>query len=240
MSTQTGIVLHHLEDSRSQRILWLLEELNIPYTIKYYKRDKSTRLAPKELLEVHPLGKSPVITDNGVTIAESGAIVEYLLEKYDTTHRFSPSGTPIIAGNKEIVNPKLTNLYYTHFGEGSLMPYLVNIVIFTVVPRQMPWFLRWLLKPIFNKIIERVVIPNVLNAAKLIEDDLAKSPTGWFAGGPEPTSADFMMLFPMEVLPRGVGEKMGPNSKAWVELAHSRPAYKAALEKGGKYAYAKL
>jgi len=191
-------------------------------------------------LDVHPLGKSPVITDDGVTIAESGAIVEYLLEKYDTTRRFSPSKTPIIAGDKEIVNPKLTNLYYTHFGEGSLMPYLVNITIFTIVPQQTPWFLRWLLKPIFNKIIEKVVIRNVHNAAKLIEDDLAKSPTGWFAGGPDPTSADFMMSIPLEILPRGVGDKMGPKTKAWLELAHSRPAYKAALEKGGKYADAKL
>jgi glutathione S-transferase len=136
--------------------------------LQYYKRDKSTRLAPKELLEVHPLGKSPVITDNGVTIAESGAIVEYLLEKYDTTHRFSPSGTPIIAGDKEIANPKLSNLYYTHFSEGSLMPYLANIRMFTVVPQRMPWFLRWLLKFVFNKILDRVVIPNVLNAAKLV------------------------------------------------------------------------
>jgi len=235
-----GLYLHHLEDSRSQRVLWLLEELNVPYTIKHYKRDKKTRLAPKELLEIHPLGKSPVITDDGVTIAESGAIVEYLLEKYDTTRRFSPSETPIVVGDKEIVNPKLTNLYYNHFAEGSLMPYLVNIAIFTIVPQRMPWFLRWLLKPIFNKIMDLVVKPNIHNAAKLIENDLAKSPTGWFAGGPEPTSADFMMLFPIEVLPRGIGDNMGPKTKAWLELAHSRPAYKAALEKGGKYAYARL
>jgi hypothetical protein len=148
---------------------------NSNQSLQYYKRDKKTRLAPKELLEVHPLGKSPVITDDGVTIAESGAIVEYLLEKYDTTRRFSPSETPIIAGDKRIDNPKLTNLYYTHFAEGSLMPYLVNIVIFKVVPQQMPWFLRWLLKPIFNKITEKVVIPNVYNAAKLV------SPPLWFS-----------------------------------------------------------
>jgi glutathione S-transferase len=109
-----------------------------------------------------------VITDDGVTIAESGAIVEYLLDKYDTTRRFSPSETPIIVGDKGVVNPKLTNLYYTHFAEGSLMPYLVNIAIFKIVPQQMPWFLRWLLKPIFNKIIEKVVIRNVQNAARLV------------------------------------------------------------------------
>jgi glutathione S-transferase len=216
MSTQTGIVLHHLEDSRSQRILWLLvctkyqltystpsdlvfinlggaqspvyhqSEHSLPplhdvqnsnQSLQHYKRDKKTRLAPKELLEVHPLGKSPVITDDGVTIAESGAIVEYLLEKYDTTRRFSPSETPIIAGDKRIDNPKLTNLYYTHFAEGSLMPYLVNIVIFKVVPQQMPWFLRWLLKPIFNKITEKVVIPNVYKAAKLV----SPPPPLWFS-----------------------------------------------------------
>ena len=117
---------------------------------------------------MHPLGKSPVITDDGVTIAESGAIVEYLLEKYDTTRKFSPSETPIIAGDKRIDNPKLTNLYYTHFAEGSLMPYLVNIAIFTIVPQQMPWFLRWLLKPIFNMIIEKVIKRNLYNAARLV------------------------------------------------------------------------
>ncbi|KIM34365.1 hypothetical protein M408DRAFT_59462 [Serendipita vermifera MAFF 305830] len=234
-SEQTGLVLHHLENSRSQRVLWLLEELEVPYTIKHYKR-LPTMLAPPELLKVHPLGKSPVITDGGVTIAESGAIVEYLLEKYDTSRRFSPTNDP----KGQIINPKITNLYYTHFGEGTLMPYVTNHLVFTMVPQRAPWFLRWLLKPIFNKVRETLVVKNVRKAADMIENDLEKSSTGWFAGGSGPTSADFQMLFPMETLPRAMGDDAGPKTKAWVELAHSRPAYKRALEKGGRYAYAKL
>jgi len=135
--------------------------------MQHYKRT-SIRLAPPELLEVHPLGKSPVITDGPITLAESGAIVEYLLEKYDTQRRFSPPETPIISGEKKIASPKVTNLYYTHFGEGTLMPYLVNILIFTIVPQRVPWFLRWIIRPIFNQIKERVVMGNVRRATKMV------------------------------------------------------------------------
>ncbi|PVG00810.1 thioredoxin-like protein [Serendipita vermifera] len=221
------IILHHLEDSRSQRVLWLLEELELPYTIKQYKRMPS-KLAPPELKEIHPLGKSPVIQDGDTIVAESGAIVEYLLDKY-ANGRFQPPEAS-----------KLSNLYYTHFGEGTLMPYLSNWLIFTLAPTRTPWYIRWIIKPVMERIKKVLVVPNVENAANLIEKDLSKSTTGWFASGPEPTSADFMMLFPMETLPRVMEGRMGPKTLAWVEKAHNRPAYRRALEKGGRYAYAKL
>lgn len=225
-----GLVLHHLENSRSQRVLWLLEELEIPYTIKHYKRTKE-QLAPRELRDIHPLGKSPVITDGDVTVAESGAIIEYLIEKYGNG-RFEPPPTQ---------EAKLQNRYYTHFGEGTLMPYLVNLHIFNIVPNRMPWFMRWFTRLIFGALQKRLIVPNLGAASKLIESDLAKSPTGWISRGPEPSSADFVMLFPLEAFPLALGEKnVGPKTKAWVEMAHKRPAYIRALEKGGNYAYAKL
>ncbi|KAG8755369.1 hypothetical protein FRC14_004106 [Serendipita sp. 396] len=228
--TPSGLVLHHLEDSRSQRVLWLLEELQVPYTIKHYKRTKSG-LAPRELKAIHPLGKSPIVTDGDLTIAESGAVIEYLLKKYGNG-RFEPPS------NREA---ELRNSYYSHFSEGTMMPYLVNFLVFTIIPRQVPWFLRWLIRPIMEKVKSVMVLPNLSNAADMIERDLGQSSTGWIAGGPEPTSADFMMLFPLEGLPFALGkDKLGPNTRGWLELAHKRPAYARALEKGGKYAYAKL
>jgi len=227
MSSTTGLVLHHLEDSRSQRILWLLEELEVPYTLKIYKR-LPTKLAPPELLAVHPLGKSPIITDDNIVVAESGAIVEYLIEKYGNG-RFQPSA-----------DGKSRNLYYTHFSEGTLMPYLTNWFIFSLIPTRSPWFLRWILRPVMERVQQGFLKPNVNKATTMIEKDLEKSPTSWFAGGPEPTSADFMMLFPMEGLPRALGNNIPQHVRKWVDDAHARPAYKRALEKGGKYAYAKL
>ncbi|CAG7847067.1 SubName: Full=Related to glutathione S-transferase {ECO:0000313/EMBL:CCA75056.1} [Serendipita indica DSM 11827] len=212
----TGLVLHHLENSRSQRVLWLLEELEIPYTIKHYKRTKE-QLAPRELRDIHPLGKSPVITDGDVTVAESGAIIEYLIEKYGNG-RFEPPPTQ---------EAKLQNRYYTHFGEGTLMPYLVNLHIFNIVPNRMPWFMRWFTRLIFGALQKRLIVPNLGAASKL--KNLNKF------------SADFVMLFPLEAFPLALGEKnVGPKTKAWVEMAHKRPAYIRALEKGGNYVYAKL
>ncbi|KAG8832769.1 hypothetical protein FRC17_000684 [Serendipita sp. 399] len=243
-SRPSGLVLHHLDDSRSQRVLWLLEELQVPYTIKYYKRTKS-RLAPRDLKAVHPLGKSPVITDGDLTIAESGAI--YLLKTYGNG-RFQPPQTR---------DAELRNLYCkwlayretmmliqyidTHFAEGTMMPYLVNYLIFTIIPRHVPWFLRWLIRPIMEKVKSVMVLPNLSNVADMIEKDLGESSTGWIAGGSEPTSADFMMLFPLEGLPFALGkDKVGPNTQGWIKLTRQRPAYTRALEKGGTYAYAKL
>jgi len=223
----SGLVLHHLENSRSQRVLWLLEELGVPYTIKYYKRQPSL-LAPPEMKAIHSLGKSPIITDGDLVVAESGAIIEYLLEKY-ANGRFQPPA----AG-------KIKNLYYTHFAEGTIQPNLSNHLIFTLIGQRVPWFVGWIIRPVMEKVKDAAVMPNLRRAAELIEKDLEASPSIFFAGGDEPTSADFMMLFPMEVLPRAIGDSVGPKTKEWVEKVHARDAYKRALEKGGPYAYAKL
>ena len=139
------ITVHHLENSRSQRVLWLLEELGVPYEVRRYERDKRTMLAPPELLAVHPLGKSPVITDDGRTVAETGAIVEYLTERYDEAHRLVPA-----PGSEA----RLRYTYWLHFAEGSAMPPLVMTLVFRGLPssvpalvgRALPWT-RWGRRP---------------------------------------------------------------------------------------------
>ncbi|KAN0125896.1 Thioredoxin-like fold [Russula decolorans] len=216
-----NLVVHHLNNSRSERVLWLLEELEVPYEIKYYQRD-SNQLAPKELLNIHPLGKAPVITDGDVTLAESGAIIQYIINKY---------------GNGRVAPPKegeLTDLYFTHFSEGSFMPLLVNRFIFSMIPAQAPFFLRPLLRPIFS-IVDTKVVAGPLNASlKYIEETLEKSTTGWFAGGPNPTMADYMMAFGLDTVTERTPDLVGPKIKAWVERVHERPAYKRATVKGEK------
>ncbi|KAG8805068.1 hypothetical protein FRC18_006898 [Serendipita sp. 400] len=220
------IVLHHLENSRSQRVLWLLEELQVPYTIKHYKR-LPTQLAPPELKKIHPLGKSPIITDGDLVIAESGAIVEYLIGKYGKG-RFQPPEQ----GN-------VKNLYYTHYAEGTLQNLLSNWRIYGMIPERVPWPIRWLIRIVMTKTQQAFLLGTIEASTEMVEKDLEQSPTGWIAGGAEPTSADFMLLFPLEALPRAMGTRIPPKIKAWVNSAHSRDAFQRALEKGGEYAYAK-
>ncbi|TFK62860.1 thioredoxin-like protein [Pluteus cervinus] len=217
------VVLHHLEDSRSQRILWLLEELEVPYEIKKYKRTPEKR-APPELLEVNPLGKSPFITDGEVNLGESGAIVEYLIGKYGQG-KFDPPE-----------NGRLDNLYFTHFAEGSLGPVLTRRAIFDIVPDHSPALVRPLIRALFQKVDQAVNVPEFRNQGKMIETHLEKS-GDWFAGGNSPTSADFLMSFGMETFVLRSPESLGPKSKEYVERIQARPAYKRALEKGGEYAY---
>ncbi|KAK0204035.1 thioredoxin-like protein [Desarmillaria ectypa] len=208
------IIVHHLNNSRSQRILWLLEELGVPYEIKKYYRNSLQR-APSGLLKVHPLGKAPVITDGDVNLAESGAIIEYLIEKYGNG-RFRTTTE----------SEHISNLYYTHYAEGSLMPVFVMGLIFRYVPQQSPWFLRPFVRFIFSQLEELLVEPELAKHSELVEQQLSK--VKWMAGGVEPTSADFIMIFPLEGL---VDIKSaGKNT--------SDPAYKRALEKGGEFAYA--
>jgi len=228
--TQTKIVVHHLNDSRSQRILWLLEELELPYEIKKYQRGPD-QLAPKELYAVNPLGKSPAISDEDLVLAESGAIVEYLIDKYGRD-----KDRPSEAG-------KLDNLYYTHYAEGTLMPLLVNKYIFSIIPSRMPFFLRPVLWFVFGKLDSALIEPGLKKNRELIENHLTKmknnsSGCGWFAGGDHPTSADYMMSFPLEMFVSSVGAGDGDRITGWVKNMHERPAYKRALEKGGEYAYA--
>ncbi|SJL12865.1 related to glutathione S-transferase [Armillaria ostoyae] len=217
------IIVHHLNNSRSQRILWLLEELGVPYEIKKYYRN-SLQQAPKELLEVNPLGKSPVVTDGDVNLAESGAIIEYLIEKYG-------NGRFRTTTESEHIN----NLYYTHYAEGSLMPVLVMGLIFRFVPQKSPWFLRPFMRFIFSQLEKLLVKPELAKHSELVsqypaslssatskgqkvEQQLSK--VKWIAGGVEPTSADFIMIFPLE----GLAEikTAGKNTSEYIQKVHAR------------------
>jgi len=205
------IIVHHLENSRSQRILWLLEELGFEYEVRRYKRDPKTMLAPRELRRVHPLGKSPVIEDDGAAIAETGAIVEYLVEKADG--RLGPPN------RREDV---LRYRQFLHYAEGSMMPPLLAIL---VVNR-----LGILGRP------ARAPLQKMLGVhLDWLETELANRP--WFAGD-NFTAADVMMSFPLEASRQRGGLAGRANLEDWLERIHARPAYGAALQKGGPYAYA--
>ena len=206
------ILVHHLQNSRSQRILWLLEELGVDYRVRRYERDPKTMLAPPELARIHPLGKSPVIEDEGRVIAETGAIVEYLVEKMEG--RLGPPA------NREAV---LRYRHFVHYAEGSMMPPLLALL---VVNR-----LGLLGKP------ARAPVQKMLDThLDWLETELAER--DWFAGE-EFTAADIMMSFPLEASrDRGGLDESRPNLIDWLERIHSRPAYAAALKAGGPYAYA--
>ena len=217
------LVVHHLENSRSQRILWLLEELGVPYEVKRYERDKKTMLAPLALKLVHPLGKSPVITDDGVTVAESGAIVEYIVERYGKGRMIPPAETP----------ERLRYTYWLHYAEGSLMPLLVMKLVLSRVPQAVPGLVRPIARRIVSGIEDLYLGPNLRLQLDYVEGELAKS--DWLAGS-EITAADVQMSFPLEAAAaRGDGDKPRPKTAAFLERIHARPAYQRALEKGGPY-----
>ncbi len=220
------IIVHHLADSRSQRVLWLLEELGLDYEVKRYERDSRTRLAPPELKAIHPLGKSPVIQDGDVTVAETGAIVEYLLETHGAGRLRPPSGTE--AGRRFT--------YWLHYAEGSAMPPLLLKLVFSMLPRRSPA----LMKPIVNSIAAKAqtsfVDPQTRAHVDYWEAELGRAT--WFAGD-EFTAADIMMSFPVEAgADRAFDIAARPNLKRFLERIHARPAYRRALERGGAYTYA--
>ncbi len=203
------LVVHHLNDSRSQRILWLLEELGAPYEIKPYARDATTRLAPPELKQVHPLGKSPVITDGDITIAESGAIVDYIQRKYGAGRLGPPAGEAASEKYKE----------WLHYAEGSAMlPLMLNMYVGRLGEAGAP------LQPRIDSEIANHL--GYVNASLEGRD--------WLMGA-ELTAADIQMSFVGEVLRAFGRQDQYPNVKAWVERFQARPAYQAALEKGGPY-----
>jgi glutathione S-transferase len=217
------LIVHHLENSRSQRVLWLLEELSVPYEIKRYARDKKTMLAPPELRAVHPLGKSPVITDDGKTIAESGAIVEYLVERYGGGRFVPAAGTP----------ERLRYTYWLHYAEGSAMtPMLLKLVFERMKSGPVPFFVRPLVRAIANKVLDTFVDPQLKLHVGYMESELGKSP--WFAGD-ELTGADIQMSFPLEAAASRATDAPMPNITAFLAKIHARPAYKRALERGGPY-----
>ena len=222
------ITVHHLETSRSQRVLWLLEELGVPYEIVRYQRNRKTRLAPPELKAIHPLGKSPVITDGDVTVAESGAILEYLAERYGRDAQGELAGLLPQPGTPEHLQCR----FWMHFAEGSLMNWLVMKLVFMTIPTQpMPFFVRPIARQLCAQVLKKLVDPNVNSALAYIEDHLGKH--AWFAGE-QLTIADFQMSFPVEAaLARGADRKRLPKLRAYKARMEARPAYQRALEKGG-------
>lgn len=206
------ITVHHLENSRSQRVLWLLEELALPYAVKRYERNKATMLAPPELRRIHPLGKSPVIDDDGVVVAETGAIVEYLVEKGD-----GRLGAPAHRDDA------LRYRHFLHYAEGSLMPPLLTKLVLSRVP-------------LLGGLAQKKFQPMIDVHLDYVEAELAARL--WFAGK-EFSAADVMMSFPLEAAVSRAGATEGrPHIAAWLAKIHARPAYQAALKAGGPYAYA--
>ncbi len=221
------ITVHHLNNSRSQRVLWLLEELGLPYEIKKYERDATTMLAPDSLRKVHPLGKSPVITDGNVTVAESGAIVEYLVERHGQGRLVPGAGTA----------ERLRYTYWLHFAEGSAMPPLLLKLIFDkVASAPMPFFVKPIARGISAKVMSAFVSPNLKCQLDFMEAELTKN--AWFAGS-EFSAADIQMSFPLEAAAQRAGLNASrPRLMAFLKTIHARPAYVRALERGGPYGFA--
>eukprot|EP01032_Pedospumella_encystans_P027690 gene27690-31282_t len=218
------IVVHHLNNSRSQRVLWLLEELGLEYDIVRYQRDPKTMLAPPSLRAIHPLGKSPVITDGDATVAESGAIIEYLVEKYGNGRLVPPAGSA----------DKRRWTYFLHYAEGSAMaPLLMKLVFDRVESSPAPFFVKPIAKAIAGKVKGSYILPQIEQHLDYLEGELGK--TEWFAGA-EFTAADVQMSYPVEAAAAraGLGAEH-PKLQDWLQRIHARPAYQRALEKGGPY-----
>ena len=218
------ITVHHLENSRSQRILWLLEELGLQYRVKRYARDPETKLAPASLRKVHPLGKSPVVTDGDLTVAESGAIIEYLVGTYGAGSGLLPdAGTP----------ERLRYTYWLHYAEGSAMPPLLLSLIFRKMPEApMPFFVRPVVRGIADKVQKTFVGPQLAQHLDFMEQELGRSE--WFAGDAF-TAADIQLSFPLEAAGAAGLLETRPRLQDFVARITARPAYQRALKKGGPY-----
>jgi glutathione S-transferase len=221
------VIVHHLNNSRSQRIIWLLEELGVAYQVKRYERDSKTLLAPPELFKVHPLGKSPVISDGDIVVAESGAIVEYLVNTYGS-EAFKP------ASNSQA---QRDYSYWLHFAEGSAMPPLVMKLVFDRIENApVPFFIKPILKGVSKKVNSEFIMPNINRQLAFIEKHLKENT--WFAGQ-QFSAADIQMSFPMEAAISRIGSVgQFPAILDFVKRIQARPAYQAALKSGGPYAYA--
>lgn len=221
------IVVHHLENSRSQRVLWLLEELGVPYEVKRYERDKKTSLAPKELVKVHPLGKSPVIDDNGAVIAETGAIVEHIIETYGAGRLAPARGTADWRRYR----------YWMHAAEGSYMPPLVlTLMLARMETAPMPFFAKPIAKKLTQAVRDGYLDHTIAALYGYLDTELGKTA---FLAGNEFSGADIMMSFPAEAaMQRAPAALKTARLKTYVEKLQGRPAYKRALERGGPYAYA--
>ncbi|NQW93090.1 MAG: glutathione S-transferase [Polaromonas sp.] len=218
------IVVHHLNNSRSQRVLWLLEELGVPYEIERYQRDKKTMLAPPELREVHPLGKSPVVTDGDLTLAESGFIIEYLVERY---------GDGCFAPARELP-AYLRYRYWLHYAEGSLMsPLLLKLVFDKIETSPMPFLVKPIAKAISSQAKSSFIMPQIDTHLDYLEAELGKAK--WFVGD-DFTAADVHLSFPIEAAAaRGGLDASRPKLMDYLQRIHARPAYQRAIERGGEY-----
>ena len=219
------LIVHHLENSRSHRILWLLEELGVDYEIKRYERDKTSNLAPPELLAVHPLGKSPVISDDDLTIAESGLIVEYLIGKYGNGRLIPAAGTPA----------HLQFRYWMHYAEGTFMPLMIiSLILNRIESAPVPFFLKPVTKQIASKAMAAYAGPNIKLNLAYLEEALQNS--SWFCGD-EMTGADILMSFPIEAAAVRTDLTEYPALNEFRQRIRALPAYQRAIEKGGPYIY---
>lgn len=220
------IVVHHLNNSRSQRVLWALEELGVPYEIKRYERDLKTNLAPSSLKKVHPLGKFPVISDGDITIAESGAIIEYLCQSYGKGNFIPERNTE---GHRQYI-------YWLHFAEGSLMPQLLfSVILNKIKSNASPFFIKPIANAIVQKVMSGYVGPNITTNLNFIEEHLKNN--DWFAGE-QLSGADIQMSFPLEAwASNNSTNQQYPNILAYVKRFQERAAYQRALDTGGHYDY---
>lgn len=218
------LTLHHLNNSRSTRIIWLLEELGLDYELKSYQRG-ADKLAPQSLKSVHPLGKAPILQDvqdgDTITIAESGAIIEYILTSYDTKRTYQPD-----IGSQAWRDCQ----FWLHFAEGSAMPPLVMSLVFGEIPKRAPFVIKPIASAIAKQVMKNFVTPSITSTVELIESTLAKH--AYFAGDTL-TAADFQMSFVVEALVSRAQFAM-PHARAWLAKVRARAAYQRALAKGGE------
>ncbi len=218
------IVVHHLNNSRSQRVLWLLEELGVAYKVVRYTRDPATRRAPNALREVHPLGKAPVVVDDGIVVAESGTIIEFLLERYGKGLLSPAPDTP----------ERLQYLYWMHYAEGSAMPNLLLKLVFDQIEAgPVPFYVRPVVRGLARAVKTGFVAPQLALHLDFIEAELAKSE--WFAGE-QFTAADIQMSFPLQAAAgQGlVGDRL-PGLSDFLRRIEARPAWGRSVERGGPF-----
>jgi len=220
------IKVHHLDHSRSQRVLWMLEELNLPYQLVNYQRDATTWLAPQALRDIHPLGKAPVLQDDTLVLAESGAILEYLADRYDSGRTLSPEPMPAQAAERTRYR------YWMHYAEGSAMPPLLMSLVFARVRKApMPFFAKPIARGIADKVMKTFVSPQLKLHLDWMERELSASP--WFAGD-RFTAADIQMSFPIQAAASRAGSMDAyPKLQGFLQRIAQRPAYQRAAERGG-------
>lgn len=212
------ITLHHIPDTRSNRIIWLLEELKLTYQIKTYQRDPVTKEADAKLKDIHPLGKTPILTDGDLCLAESGAIIEYLLDHYDSEHQFRPNHYP----------QKQQYLYWLHFSEGSLMPLLImGYVHHIALDKGTPWWVKPVIKQFVSSLAKRFIQPRLTPQLQMIEAHLTQQA---FFCGDTFSAADIQMMIPLQFYQQRFGCDAYPAISAYIEKNSQRQAYKASVK----------